>query len=125
VLRKLLDTGDRESVRGHAQYLLKQNASLWRSVTSRWARAERKWSPFDGITRVNDRTRDALTWHRLTNRDRPYSLSALQRFSACPYQFPARRDLPASAGRTAAAAAAARPAHQGQPDPSHAGELLP
>ena len=87
VLRALLDARDPDAVRGHAQYILKQNASLRRSVIDRWARAEKSWSRFDGITRVNDLTREALAWHRLTNPKRPYSLSALQRFAACPYQF--------------------------------------
>ena len=87
VLRELLDARDPGLVRGHAQYILRQNAALRRSVTDRWARAERKWTQFDGITRVTDRTREALSWHRLINPRRPYSLSALQRFAACPYQF--------------------------------------
>ena len=39
----------------------------------------------DGLTRVAPDTRDALAAQRLTAR--PYSLSALQRFTACPYQF--------------------------------------
>ena len=85
VLRALLDARDPDAVRGHAQYILKQNPALRRSVTDRWARAEKTWSHFDGITRVNDRTREALAAHRLGKR--PYSLSALQRFAACPYQF--------------------------------------
>jgi len=85
VLRRLLEAGDPASVRGHAQYILKQNAALWRSVSGRWARAERKWSSFDGVARVNERTREALAAQRLVART--YSLSALQRFAACPYQF--------------------------------------
>jgi CRISPR/Cas system-associated exonuclease Cas4 (RecB family) len=39
----------------------------------------------DGLTRVSLDTAEALTAQRLTSRS--YSLSALQRFSACPYQF--------------------------------------
>jgi RecB family exonuclease len=85
VLRALLDVRDPDAVRGHAQYILKQNEALRRAVVDRWARAEKKWSQFDGLTRVNDRTRDALASQRLGHR--PYSLSALQRFAACPYQF--------------------------------------
>ena len=41
---------------------------------------------------------------------RPYSLSALQKFATCPYQFAAVGDLPARAERGAGAAAAARSA---------------
>jgi ATP-dependent helicase/DNAse subunit B len=39
----------------------------------------------DGLTRVSIDTAEALAAQRLTARS--YSLSALQRFSACPYQF--------------------------------------
>ena len=85
VLRGLLDARDPAAVRGHAQYMLRLNPALRRSVTERWARGEKKWSQFDGIIRVGDRVRAALDRHRLGNRR--YSLSALQRFSACPYQF--------------------------------------
>ncbi|MBI4886583.1 MAG: PD-(D/E)XK nuclease family protein [Acidobacteria bacterium] len=72
-------------MKGHAHYLLKLNESLRRSVVDRWARGEPRWSVNDGLIRVTDDTRAALAAERLTAR--PYSLSALQRFSACPYQF--------------------------------------
>ncbi len=85
VLRQLLDDQDREQVKGHAHYLLKLNECLRRSVIDRWARGEPRWSVNDGLTRVAPDTRDVLAGQRLTAR--PYSLSALQRFSACPYQF--------------------------------------
>ena len=85
VLRRLLDEKDREAVKGHAHYLLKLNECLRRSVVDRWARGEPRWSVSDGLTRVSDDTRAALAAQRLTTRS--YSLSALQRFSACPYQF--------------------------------------
>jgi len=85
VLRQLLDERDRERVKGHAHYLLKLNECLRRSVIDRWARGEARWSVHDGVIRVAGDTRDVLASQRLTAR--PYSLSALQRFSACPYQF--------------------------------------
>jgi CRISPR/Cas system-associated exonuclease Cas4 (RecB family) len=85
VLRQLLDEHDREAVKGHAHYLLKLNECLRRSVIDRWARGEARWSVNDGLIRVAPDTREALAAQRLTAR--PYSLSALQRFSACPYQF--------------------------------------
>ena len=85
VLRRLLDEPDRAAVRGHAHYLLKLNESLRRSVVGRWARGEARWSVNDGLIRVSAQTKDALAAQRLAAR--PYSLSALQRFSACPYQF--------------------------------------
>jgi CRISPR/Cas system-associated exonuclease Cas4 (RecB family) len=72
-------------VKGHAHYLLDLNESLRRSVVDRWARGQKRWLPNDGLTRVLPHTRPAFAAHRLTAR--AYSLSALQRFSACPYQF--------------------------------------
>jgi CRISPR/Cas system-associated exonuclease Cas4 (RecB family) len=85
VLRRLLDTDNPAAVRGHAQYMLRLNQALRRSVTERWARAERKWSQFDGLTRVTPAIESALQAQRLGARR--YSLSALQRFAVCPYQF--------------------------------------
>ena len=85
VLRGLIDAGDPTAVRGHAQYILKQNAALRRSVTHRWARAEKRWTQYDGVTRSVEPIREALAVQRLGAR--PYSVSALQRFAACPYQF--------------------------------------
>ncbi len=84
-LRRLLDERDRDRVKGHAHYLLKLNECLRRSVIGRWARGEPRWSASDGLIRVSKDTRSMLAAQRLTAR--PYSLSALQRFSACPYQF--------------------------------------
>jgi ATP-dependent helicase/nuclease subunit B len=85
VLRQLLQTDDRNRVRGHAHYLLRLNEPLKRSVTSRWGRGRSLWTPFDGITRATSLTRPMLDSQRLGTR--PYSLSALQKFSSCPYQF--------------------------------------
>jgi ATP-dependent helicase/nuclease subunit B len=84
VLKELLNA-DSPKVRGHAHYLLRLNESLKRSVTARWARARSQWTPFDGVTRASSLTRPMLESQRLGAR--AYSLSALQKFSACPYQF--------------------------------------
>jgi len=85
VLRRLLDETDADAAKGHAHYLLKLNECLRRSVVDRWARGQRRWSPNDGLTRVHPTTKEALIAQRLTSR--AYSASALQLFSACPYQF--------------------------------------
>ena len=85
VLRRLLDEKDRDSVKGHAHYLLGLNDCLRRSVIDRWARGQKRWSVNDGLTRVAPDIQPALAAQRLTAR--AYSLSALQKFSACPYQF--------------------------------------
>jgi ATP-dependent helicase/nuclease subunit B len=85
VLWTLLNAPEPAAVRGHAQYLLKQNAALRRSVTERWGRGLPRWSQLDGLTRSSPAIRPALDSQRL--HQRPYSISALQKFAACPYQF--------------------------------------
>jgi CRISPR/Cas system-associated exonuclease Cas4 (RecB family) len=85
VLRRLLHETSPDAVKGHAHYLLKLNESLRRSVVDRWAKGQRRWSPNDGLTRVQPYTREALAAQRLNRRS--YSASSLQLFSACPYQF--------------------------------------
>jgi hypothetical protein len=84
-LKPLLDSREPASVKGHAHYLLGLNDALRRSVISRWARGRTAWSDSDGLIRISPSIAGPLHKHRLGAR--AYSLSALQRFSACPYQF--------------------------------------
>jgi CRISPR/Cas system-associated exonuclease Cas4 (RecB family) len=84
-LRSLIEAPDRSAVRGHGHYLLRLNDALRRSVTVRWARNRSRWMPQDGIVRVAPATKPMLDRQRLGAR--PYSLSALQKFATCPYQF--------------------------------------
>jgi hypothetical protein len=83
VLRGLFRT--EAPVRGRAHYLLRLNECLRRSVTERWARARSRWSQYDGIVRVTDAVKPMLASQRLVARS--YSVSSLQRYAACPYQF--------------------------------------
>ena len=85
MLRTLIDTPNRPSVRGQAHYLLSLNDALRRSVTRRWVRARSRWLPQDGLVRVVPATQAMLAAQRLSAR--PYSVSALQKFTTCPYQF--------------------------------------
>jgi ATP-dependent helicase/nuclease subunit B len=85
VLRRLLDEKEPTSVKGHAHYLLGLNECLRRSVIDRWAHGQRRWSPNDGLILGNASTSPAFVAGRLTGR--AYSVSALQKFGACPYQF--------------------------------------
>jgi ATP-dependent helicase/nuclease subunit B len=84
-LRLLIDTPDRTTVRGQAHYLLGLNPALRRSVTRRWVRARSRWLPQDGLVRVTPATKPMLESQRLGAR--PYSVSALQKFATCPFQF--------------------------------------
>ena len=81
----LLDQSS-ESVKGRARYLYELSPELKRSLSSRWLRWHRRqWDPADGMVRTTDMTRAALAAQRLGAR--PYSLTALQRYATCPYQF--------------------------------------
>ena len=74
-------------VKGGAHYLLTdpRSTALARSLRTRWARWKKSWSAWDGLIGGNAAVQAHLAAQRLTAR--PYSVSALQRFSACPYQF--------------------------------------
>jgi CRISPR/Cas system-associated exonuclease Cas4 (RecB family) len=85
VLKPLLESRDRAAVKGRAHYMLGLNDALRRSVISRWARGRTVWSASDGLIKPGTAGARALERHRLSAR--AYSLSALQRFATCPYQF--------------------------------------
>jgi CRISPR/Cas system-associated exonuclease Cas4 (RecB family) len=83
-LRGLVDQPD-DRARGRAHYIVQLNDCLQRSVRERFMRAKRTWSHWDGITAATDRLLPILARERLGARR--YSLSALQKYSICPYQF--------------------------------------
>jgi hypothetical protein len=80
-----LPAAGQQSASGRARYLLELNPALRRSMVERWSRWQKRWTPADGLTRVLPLTAPALAAQRLSAR--PYSLTALQRFATCPYQF--------------------------------------
>ena len=99
---------DGAEARGRARYLLELNDRLARSLRTRWARWRPRFTPYDGIVQLADGTRDVLLASRPNAR--AYSVSALQRFAACPYQFylsaicrlaPREEIAPARAARSA------------------------
>ncbi len=83
-LKPMLASSAPEAFKGRAQYLLRLNACLRRSVIQQWSRWKAQWSPADGLL-TSPTARAALASQRLDQR--PYSLSALQRYAVCPYQF--------------------------------------
>ena len=77
---------DSSDVVGRARYLLELNEHLARSLRRRYVHWEfHQWSPEDGIVRATEKTSPFLLTQGLKNR--PYSVTALQRFATCPYQF--------------------------------------
>ena len=86
ILGPLLHQAAPTDVHGRARYLLELNPHLARSLRARWRRwRQRQWSPADGLVKVTDTAAAALSAHRLGTR--PYSVSELQKFAVCPYQF--------------------------------------
>ena len=85
VLGPLLRQQGEPEPTGRARYLLALQPALRRSLLARWARWRPAWSRYDGVYRPDAGARAALDAHRLTAR--PYSVTALQRFAACPYRF--------------------------------------
>ena len=77
-----------DDVRGKARYLLEAQPSLRRSLVMRHDRTRRAWTASDGIVAdaaTVDTISASLARHRL--HARAYSVSALQRYAVCPYQF--------------------------------------
>jgi CRISPR/Cas system-associated exonuclease Cas4 (RecB family) len=70
---------------GSSRYLMETNESLARSLRARVRRWRNRWSPADGLVDPDPATLAILGAHRF--RERGYSPSALQQFSACPYRF--------------------------------------
>jgi ATP-dependent helicase/nuclease subunit B len=85
VLGTLLATGDPQAVKGRARYLLELNEHLRRSLTDRWKRWKPAWTEHDGLVSATEAAKTALAGQRLGNR--AFSLTALQRYASCPYQF--------------------------------------
>jgi CRISPR/Cas system-associated exonuclease Cas4 (RecB family) len=83
-LRALVAEPDHRA-RGRAQYMLQLNDCLQRSVRERYMRGKPTWSHWDGIVQTTERLKPVLDSYRLGAR--AYSLSALQKYAACPYQF--------------------------------------
>ena len=85
VLHELLHAAAEQPLTGRARYLFRLHPALRRTLAARWVRWKRPWSKSDGLYVPGDDAKAILAAHRLDAR--PYSISALQRFAACPYQF--------------------------------------
>jgi CRISPR/Cas system-associated exonuclease Cas4 (RecB family) len=83
VLGRLLEMG--EAARGRGRYLLELSDELRRSLTSRFWRWRTKWMPQDGLVGLKAELVPILAQHRPNLR--AYSVTGLQRFATCPYQF--------------------------------------
>lgn len=85
VLGRLLRSPSAQN-KGAARYLLQMNKNLARSLRTRFARwNQKRWSGFDGLCTSEETIVQQLSRYRL--RQRPYSVSALQKYAMCPYYF--------------------------------------
>jgi CRISPR/Cas system-associated exonuclease Cas4 (RecB family) len=71
--------------KGRLAYVMQLNEHLARSLRSRWARWKPKWSRYDGLCNKSEAFGTILQGYEPTSRT--YSVSSLQRFAVCPYQF--------------------------------------
>ncbi len=85
MLGRLLHGGEEAETAGRAQYLLDLNPHLARSLRARSARWDKPVSHHDGVVRKTAATAAVLSASRL--RARPYAVTALEKFAACPYRF--------------------------------------
>jgi ATP-dependent helicase/nuclease subunit B len=85
VLGNLRDA-DPETSAGAARYLLAANPHLERAIRARGLRwLVGRWTPSDGLVDPDEDALAALARHRMGAR--PFSPTALENFSACPYRF--------------------------------------
>jgi ATP-dependent helicase/DNAse subunit B len=79
------DVTDREA-QGTGRYLMTVNGALARSLRARYQRGMRgKFTIADGFLDPSTASRTILARHRLDAR--PYSVTALEKYAACPYRF--------------------------------------
>jgi CRISPR/Cas system-associated exonuclease Cas4 (RecB family) len=75
-----------EEARGTGRYLVTVNSALARSLRTRFSRSRRgKFFSSDGMLDPSSQAIDALGKHRLAAR--AYSVTALEKYAACPYRF--------------------------------------
>jgi ATP-dependent helicase/DNAse subunit B len=77
---------DIDKATGTGRYLMTANPALARSLRTRYRKGIRnKFLPSDGMLDPSTRALVALGKHRLA--DRAYSVTALEKYAACPYRF--------------------------------------
>jgi ATP-dependent helicase/nuclease subunit B len=74
-----------EERKGTAAYLLEANPHLKRALRARARRWLKRWTSADGLVELGAPGLEALRKHLPA--ERPYSPTALQNYSACPYKF--------------------------------------
>ncbi|MFQ5789265.1 MAG: PD-(D/E)XK nuclease family protein, partial [Acidobacteriota bacterium] len=74
-----------EEARGTGRYLMNANPALARSLRARYQRGRSRFTTADGLLEPSPEARQVLEAHRLSSR--AYSVTALEKYAACPYRF--------------------------------------
>ncbi len=81
----LRQEADKKEAQGTGRYLVTVNPALARSLRARYQRGRPRFTSSDGLLEPSTEARQVLATHQLASR--PYSVTALERFAACPYRF--------------------------------------
>jgi ATP-dependent helicase/nuclease subunit B len=85
-LRVLL-SGGKSEVEGAARYLVTENRTLGRALQARARRWRPEWRNVDGLVDPSPEAREALKARYQELQSRGFSVTALEKFAACPYRF--------------------------------------
>jgi hypothetical protein len=75
----------KEQAQGTGRYLMNVNPPLARSLRTHYQRGRSRFTSFDGFLDPSTESKQALARHRFGSR--AFSVTALERFGACPYRF--------------------------------------
>jgi ATP-dependent helicase/nuclease subunit B len=85
-LRVLL-SGRKAEAEGAARYLVTENRTLGRALQARARRWRPEWRNVDGLVDPSAEARAALAARYQELQQRGFSVTALEKFAACPYRF--------------------------------------
>jgi RecB family exonuclease len=80
-------TGEKSLVEGAARYLVTDHRTLGRALQARARRWRPEWRNVDGLVDPSPEARAALDARYQTLQRRGFSVTALERYAACPYRF--------------------------------------
>jgi len=86
VLHQFL-TGKKRELDGAARYLISANTRLARALQFRARRWRKEWRNVDGLVEPSEPARAALNARRAALMRRGFAVTALERYSSCPYRF--------------------------------------
>ena len=86
ILKEFL-TGEKSQLEGAARYLVTEHRTLGRVLQARARRWRTEWRNVDGFVEPTEEARAALNARYAALKARGFSVTALERYAACPYRF--------------------------------------